>query len=253
MDKHFYLLTSKDKLLKFGIYLEETECGIVGIVNFHFNPTEQYEILLTDENEENFYTVMDSNPYSFALPENFVLTKDVLIDIFCNNVIIASTSNITEEIKNEPKTNSKSDEDYLSEADYFIKKAQKIFSNNKEISASKNKELFFDTIKNDFDMLFDVGDEDYLLSKKFKNSVWRKVDFSGEVYILGKIYAGSSVVGEELPSFIAIAEPTTLERSKNSNNLGEYAKFYHANIYDSFGFLVLIENAVTGKPVSLKS
>ena len=58
-------------------------------------------------------------------------------------------------------------------------------------------------------------------------------------------------MGEEFPSFVALAIPTTLSRSKKENALGEKAKFYHANIYDDFGFLVLVENATTGVPVVL--
>ena len=91
-----------------------------------------------------------------------------------------------------------------------------------------------------------------MLRKKFKNSEWRKVSIGNEVYILGKIYAGKTVIGVETPSFVALAVPTTKSSAKqNPNILGPKAKFYNANIYDDFGFLVLIENAVTGKAVML--
>lgn len=251
MDKKFFLVDNGVRGLKFGVFLERTEFGSIGIVNSHFNLTEKYELLLSDSDGENFYGEISENPYVFSLPEGFNILGDVLVDVFLGEELIASNSPpgvtkpnagvdewLDETSKNYPKDNFREVQD-------FISRAQKLYSKERPSASFKDK------IGEDFDLLYSAGTDDFLLAKKFKNSAWRRVDVGDEVYILGKIYAGKSLVGEDNPSFVAIAIPTTKERAESEKELGEMAKFYHANIYDNFGFLVLVQNAETGRAVSL--
>jgi len=270
--KKFIILESIDRVYRFGLHLEETEFGCVGIVNCHFNLEDDYELLLTDYMGENFYITMTDNPFSFSLPAEFSINGLIMADIFKDGSLVASgvcggkerkhidydkfIKSTQDYVVKEDK--NKSDEDYMLEADYYINKAKKLFSEEKKQNEERSSPVkesqpqsFFDSIKEDFNFLYSAGEEDYLLRKKFKNSVWKKVDISGEVYILGKIYASAGVVGEELPSFIALAIPTTYENATREKPLGEKAKFYHANIYDNFGFLVLVESVVSGRVVNL--
>ena len=257
--KKFIVLESGDKSHRVGLNLERTECGVIGIVNFHFAINGEYELLLTDEKGENFYAKMQDNPHSFVLPETFMLDGVIMADIFQNGALVANgiSDNIfinkdhEKYLKNTENylSKDKSNQDYFLEADYYIKKAKQLYGEEQQ-KENKNSPTFFDGIKEDFDLLFSMGNEDYLLCKKFKNSRWKKVDISGEVYILGKIYAGG-VTTEETPSFIALAMPTTFEQSLRTKPLGGNAKFYHANIYDNFGFVVLVENTISGKVVNL--
>ena len=250
MSRNFFLLDNKERGLKFGIYLEKTEAGTIGIVNFHFEMQVEYEILLTDEKGINYYAKMKENPFSFSLPSEFEVTSDLQVDIFEEGALVASR----EKQKPETALNTpieKSEEDLFAEAEYYIEKAKALFGEEKQTSAYI-KSTFFESIKEDFELLYSIGEKDYSLSKKFKNSVWRKVDISGDVYLLGKIY-GSEIENENwsVPNFVAIALPTTLENARKNSPLGSFAKFYNSSIYDSFGFLVLVENSKTGKVVNL--
>ena len=277
MEKRFILLSNELSGLKFGLHLERSEFGIVGILNFHFSPECEYELLLTDEAGENYYAKADSNPFSFFLPRGFSLSGSILVDIFSEGGLVASgvmgsgdnkaNSNFNKFIKstNDYVVNYETDEEFENlkqEANYFINKAKELYNQNEQTLPENNKPeqkspknakktTFFDKIKEDFNFLYSVGEEDYLLTRKFKNSVWRKVVIGEEVYILGKIYAGRVIDSGETPSFVAIAVPTTLEGANLNNPLGSQAKFYHANIYDSFGFSILIENAESGKVASI--
>ena len=265
--KNFMILESNNGTYRFGLHLEKTEFGAIGILNFHFIAEGEFELLLTDSMGENFYAKMSENPYSFSLPPNFLINGMVTADIFKDGILIASG---VSERASKNKVNYGKDlggrqeqlestlindtnENYLKEAQFYINKAKELYreESNKDNNKNLQKATFFDSIKDDFELLYSIGAEDYLLKKKFKNSLWRKVDISGEVYILGKIYAGAGVVGEEYPSFIALAIPTTKENANNEKPLGEKARFYHANIYDNFGFLVLVESVVSGKVVNL--
>lgn len=285
MDKRFMLLNNDISGQKFGLHLERTEFGMIGILSFHFTPESEFELLLTDEGGENYYTKSDANPFSFFLPASFSLNGTILVDIFSNGGLVASgvmTSGETRIDKVEKRaestkshlTNEEQEEDFLKlkkEASYYIEKAKSLYgensiankpqqlkpSNFKESqNFSQNKDglvrkpTFFDKIRDDFDFLYSVGEADYLLSKKFKNSIWRRVNIGEEIYILGKIFAGRVTESNEHPSFVALAVPTTKESATINKPLGEGAKFYHANIYDTFGFCVLVENAVSGKVAS---
>lgn len=245
MEKSFYLLTDSVRGHKFGVVLEKTECGIIGIVNCHFSSSDEYEILITDSTGENFYGVIKENPYVFRLPSGFVVDDEIIVDIYSSEELIA-----TNQLKSVPTINFEQKGDLtgeeLAEAQKFIEKTRGLYSEEKPASAP-----FFDKISGDFNLLYNAGEDDFLLSKKFKNSVWRRVDVAGESYILGKIYAGSATLGEEPPSFVALAQPTTGTRAKNQKLLGPNSKFYHANIYDDFGFEVLVQNAFTGKAVRI--
>jgi len=252
MSRNFFLLDNKEMGLKFGIHLENTELGTVGIVNFHFLVNGEFEILLTDSHGINYYAKMQENPFSFSLPKEFVVDQDLKIDIFEAGEVVASrpTSTKTEKNTESERKNQKTDADIFEEAEYYIEKAKELFG-EKKTSESRIEPLFFDSIKEDFELLYSIGEEDFSLSKKFKNSCWRKVDIGGEVYLLGKIFSSNLDTGVGRPNFVAIALPTTAENARANSPLGSFAKFYNSNIYDSFGFLVLVENSKTGKVVNL--
>ena len=267
--KKFIVLEGGEPAVKFGLHLEDAEFGVVGIVNCHFNLEGEYEILLTDCQGENFYAKMNDNPFSFSLPPEFSLSGMIMADIFKDGGLIASgvsqehqaydkkyekfLQSTEEYLAQEPLQTP--DEVYAAEAKYYTEKARELFGSKEEKSeknsAKKQQEpMFFDAIKQDFNFLYSAGEDDSLLKRKFKNSRWKKVDISGEVYILGKIYASAGVMDVDLPAFVALAVPTTLERANREKPLGEKAKFYHANIYDNFGFLVLVESSVSGKVIN---
>lgn len=234
MERKFLLLDDETRGYKFGVHIEETEVGTLVIVNLHFPFKSGFEILLTDSTNNSESAKITENPFTFILKKDFVVDENLVVDVFLFDQLIVSN---VSEINIKKKT----DEELKQEADYYIKKARKLYSSEKKTEMNK--------ISSDFNIMFGAGEADFLLSKKFKNSEWRKVDVGEESYILGKIYASKSTIGEEDPMFFALAIPTTYEESKRNKKLGDHARFYHANIYDSFGFLVLIENAKTGKPV----
>ena len=252
MNRNFFLLDNKERGVKFGVHLEKTELGTVGIVNFHFLMCGQYEILLTDSHGINYYAKMEENPFSFSLPKEFVVDADLKIDIFEEGEPVASFPKVkknecTLSFDENPKHYSSN---IFEEAEYYIEKAKELFGEEKK-KEKPSIPCFFDSIKEDFELLYTIGQIDFSLSKKFKNSYWRKVDISGEVYLLGKIFSADEKREEERPNFVAIALPTTAENARNNTPLGSFAKFYNSNIYDSFGFLVLVENSKTGKVVNL--
>lgn len=257
--KKFIILESEDKKYKFGLHLEENEYGTVGIVNSHFLDESGYELLMTDEKGENFYTAVDENPCSFRLPQNFSIAGLLLADIFKDGSLVASgvsggeqkNSNLVSQhnkILGAVADYETSETDYFKEAEYYIKKAKMMFCEENKADFSE-KTPFFDKIREDFDLLFEAGENNYFLAKKFKNSYWRKVEVSGEVYLLGKIFSRDD---QRLanPTFVAIAVLSTEEIAKRDKPLGENAKFCHANIYDDFGFVVLVERAISGEVVN---
>lgn len=257
--RKFIILESEDKKYKFGLHLEENEYGIMGIVNSHFLDEEGYELLMTDEKGENFYTAVDENPCSFRLPKTFSIGGLLLADIFKDGSLVASGVSGGEERNNNfanqrNKTFCKvtdyeaTEADYFKEAEYYIKKAKMMFCEENKANFSE-KTPFFDKIREDFDLLFESGENNYFLAKKFKNSYWRKVEVSGEIYLLGKIFSREDQVLDN-PTFVAIAVLSTEEIAKRDKPLGENAKFCHANIYDDFGFVVLVENTISGKVVN---
>lgn len=252
MGRRFFLLDSKENGLKFGVHLETSEFGIVGIVNFHFPLEDEYEILLTDKMGLNFYAKMQENPFSFSLPKEFVVDDNLKIDIFKKGTLVGSylKNDVRDKLLPDSEYNVCVSDDIFKEAEYFIEKAKKLFgeTKNEEI---KLESYFFDTIKEDFDLLYSIGEIDYSLSKKFKNSNWRKIVIGSEVYLLGKIYAKADEQKKLEPNFVAIALSTTRENARANLPLGINAKFFNANIYDSFGYLVLVENTRTGVAVNL--
>lgn len=240
MDRKFFLLDDNERGYKFGVFIERTEAGVIAIVNMHFPFVSGFEILLTDSKGVCESVKITENPFSFSCRNDFIIDEFMIVDIFLYDQLVVS--NIID-----TKINlEKSQDEYEKEAKDIIEKAKMMYNRPEE-----KQQNFYSKIGSDFDFMFSSGEEDYLLSKKFKNSVWRKVKVASETYILGKIYAGKSVVGVEDPTFLALAIPTTKEVASSQKILGEHAKFYHANIYDSFGFLVLVENAETGAPVVL--
>ena len=252
MARRFFLLDNKDGGFKFGVHLEDSEFGIVGIVNFHFMIQGEYEILLTDRMGVNFYAKMQENPVSFSLPKEFVVDDELKIDIFEKGKLVGSwpqcvtkSSNANCEIKD-----NLYEQDVFKEAEYYIARAKELFGETKK-DEIKLESYFFDTIKEDFELLYSIGVADYSLARKFKNSLWKKIDIGSEVYLLGKIYSDCNQIDSVRPNFVAIALSTTKENAKRNLPLGESAKFYNANIYDSFGYLVLVENSRTGWAVKL--
>ena len=208
--KKFIILESIDKAYRFGLHLEETEVGIVGIVNFHFVMKGEYEMLLTDCMGENFYTKMQDNPYSFSLPESFTISGIIMADIFQNGSLVASgVSGGGENLKDYQKflkstedyvvkedLTQKTDAEYLDEADYYIKKAKSMYHetvNTPRNLFKKPKTTFFDTIKQDFNLLYSVGNDDHLLCKKFKNSKWKKELFISSYSFFSERYGGIDI------------------------------------------------------------
>lgn len=257
--RKFIILESEDKKYKFGLHLEENEYGIMGIVNSHFLDEMGYELLMTDEKGENFYTAVEENPCSFRLPKTFSIGGMLLADIFKDGSLIASgVSGIDGKIAGSVNRRKQSDCDfldnqsdegnYMQEAEYYINKAKMMFRDEKE-QKTEEKTPFFEKIREDFNLLFDAGENNYFLAKKFKNSQWRKVEVLGEVYLLGKIFSRPEL-NSESPSFVAIAMLTTEEVAKRDKPLGDNAKFCHANIYDDFGFVVLVESVISGRVVN---
>ena len=141
MGKTFLLLDDNIRGFKFGVYLERTECGVVGIVNFHFSLKGVFEILLTDSKGENFHAKMLENPFIFSLPMNFDVDERVLVDIFFEDELIASGETKKDVVKNESKNSlavenwlknePKITEDYLAEAREFISKAKDLYGEEK--------------------------------------------------------------------------------------------------------------------------
>lgn len=251
MDRRFFLLDNKENGLKFGVHLENSEFGIVGIVNFHFVIEDEYEILLTDKMGLNFYAKMNDNPFSFSLPKEFVVDDELRIDIFRRGVSVGSYAkkNTIESQTVQSDIKVSVSDDIFREAEYYISRAKELFGDTKK-EETKLDSYFFNTIKEDFELLYSIGCEDYSLSRKFKNSDWRKVSLGSEVYLLGKIYSKGLNQDATEPSFVAIALSTTKENATSNLPLGNNAKFFNANIYDSFGYLVLVENTRTGRAVN---
>ena len=253
MDRKFFLLDNKDNGYKFGVHLEHCEFGVIGIVNFHFVVKEEYEILLTDRMGVNFYAKMRENPFSFSLPKEFVVDDELKIDIFERGCLVGSWPQ-KEDASNQFESKmekSNNDENIFKEVEYYINRAKEVFGGGSGIEEKKLESYFFDTIKEDFELLYSIGVADYSLTRKFRNSVWKKIDIGSDVYLLGKIYKNGVSDNLEVPSFVAIALSTTKENAHKNLPLGDSAKFYNANIYDSFGYLVLVENTRTGWAVNL--
>lgn len=261
MDK-FFVLSGSGGRVKMSITLTRVEIGKIGIINLlNSEPslTCPLELLLTDSGGENVYEVIQELPFRFCLPDEFNIDGKILVDVFSFGKAIVSgviqegnfnanlkATNVDEEFYynkdyNYLYNNSNITEEEKEEARYYAKKAQKLYSNH--CLGEAPQQTFFDEIKNDFNLLYGVGTDDYLLTKKFGGSRWRKLELDGDVYLLGKFYTAND---EQTPSKVAIAVPSVSGATK-TRSLGEKAEFYPATIYDEFGFWVLIQSAVSGK------
>ena len=265
----FYIIANVNNNIKMSLNFIDTEIGkvcIINIVSGHEKLMMEAELLLTDAGGENVYEKVNEFPFKFVLPPLFNTKSMVLVDLFSDGKAVVSgkinygdkterskENILPEEAENLCNYNAGYSSELLSEAEYYINKAKELY--NKEFKESKKEESFlaqptsfYDKIKDDFDLLYSIGVEDYLLVKKFKFSKWRKIEIDGETIILGKFYDGTN---ENRVSQVAIASPAINSRTSGGGALGENAVFYEASIYDEFGFWVLVQNAVTGQAVKI--
>ena len=273
MSKRFIILKSQSGVI-YDVRLDRVEIGVVCVVDVLGRDVKETEILLTDANGENAYARISTNPYSLVLSEEFDIDSVVMVDIFSGGTLVASGKinekggdNFAKDLDFgdiETSKYFKSNNDYLTadnldnlakqessfdlpideEARYYINKAKKLYGETKESLKSQPQESsFYDKIKEDFELLFAVGEEDLSLNVLVKNSEWKKLVFSDEVYYLGKVKDSE----KRSINQVAIATPTVLSLTKTKQTLGSKAKFIKTSVYDEFGYLLLVQNASDGQ------
>lgn len=245
MDR-FFVLNSPSGDIKLSINIERVEIGEIGIINLlntNLSKNIKVELLLSDEECENVYEIITEWPYRFFFPSGFNTKGKILVDVFSGGKAIISGTINGKESKFDACLNNGTifnkqqyviDPELKEEAAYYINRAKQMY-------AEKNPS-FFETIRGDFELLYDIGSVDYLLAKKFSGSTWKKIEVDDKVYLLGKF-----MEGEKLKK-IALAVPSVSgsEKGLKEASLGSRALFYPATIYDDFGFWVLVQDANTG-------
>lgn len=108
---------------------------------------------------------------------------------------------------------------------------------------------FFDTIKDEFDMLFAEGDSFELLQKHFGGE-WRKVSF-GSGLILAKISLSHKNVDfpNVMPDIVALAMPCIV--NETHMELGKNSVVYKLNNFSDFGYNILFQDARNGKAIKI--
>lgn len=99
-------------------------------------------------------------------------------------------------------------------------------------------------IGEDFDYLFNLSTPYNFLNKIISNSHWRKLSLGNSIFYLCKI------IKENQVTHYGLGVPILSQNSTN-NILGKYAKFIKINALEDFGYLVLVQDAITGKAVKL--
>lgn len=108
---------------------------------------------------------------------------------------------------------------------------------------------YFDTIKDEFDMLFAEGDSFELLQKHFGGE-WRKVSF-GSGLILAKISLSHKNVDfpNAMPDIVALAMPCIV--NETHMELGKNSVVYKLNNFSDFGYNILFQDARNGKAIKI--
>ena len=113
---------------------------------------------------------------------------------------------------------------------------------------NENGITYWDTIKDDFELLFNSGDE-YSPLEKFFGGQWMRVR-DDETIILGKLHTGSNDnCNSIMPDIVALAVPTIV--GKEQFQLGKNANFISLNDYQDFGFMVLMQNSKSGRAIKI--
>lgn len=121
----------------------------------------------------------------------------------------------------------------------------------KEIEESSGSNTnYWSTIEDDFEKMFKCGKRDEILEAIFKNSCWSKHKFSDSAFVIGKIYKKSDYSYYAMPDIVAVAVPM-FSYSKSNNVLGKNATFVRASRFDDFGFMVLLQEASTGRAIKI--
>lgn len=108
---------------------------------------------------------------------------------------------------------------------------------------------YFDTIKEEFEMLFKLGSAVTLLQNHFGGE-WRKVGF-GDGMILAKIKLKRKGMDftSNMPDIVALAMPCIV--NKSNSELGKNAVVYKLNDYSDFGYNILFQDARNGKAIKI--
>ncbi len=109
---------------------------------------------------------------------------------------------------------------------------------------------YYDIIGGDFDILFEAGKREEVLESIFKNSQWSKMLIDDKYICLGKIYKKPDYNYGAMPDIVAIAIPMVAEK-QTKTLLGRYSTFVRAKSFNDFGFMVLLQEAKTGKAIKI--
>lgn len=179
-------------------------------------------------------------------------------DIYNDNIINADDFCITEEemdiTEEEDEATSR---DYYKEAARLIKKAKSIYGEKAEEQSKENKQLekedknkekdqelslLMETIKENFNILYEMGEEDYSLKRYFPFSEWKRLVLKEGVHLLGKL---------EIDGINVIAIALHKLYKDNQNTLGKNATFIESSIYDLSGYEILVQDLKTGKALKV--
>lgn len=128
-------------------------------------------------------------------------------------------------------------------------RTETILSINKTNTINQNNETFYDTIKEEFDLLFSAGVDFPFLSKRF-GGVWKKLSFN-ETLILAKFYSRPQLLlgTEPMPDIVAIAMPILL--SSSHKNLGINSIIYKVDECGDFAYNILFQYATDGRAIKI--
>lgn len=147
-------------------------------------------------------------------------------------------------------------DDEFKRIDEFNELAKNFEENAKEkgwedFASCGNSVSYFESIEDDFDDLFYSGRRERMLESIFKNSLWSKHILNGNGGMcLGKIYKSSDFFYGAMPDIVAVAVPV-IGANYNSSVLGRYASFVRADYASDFGFMVLLQDATTGRAIKI--
>ena len=116
-------------------------------------------------------------------------------------------------------------------------------------NCSARDKTFYDTIKDEFELLFSAGTDFPFLSKRF-GGVWKRVS-SHETLILAKFYSKPQFLlnTEPMPDIVAIAMPILLSNSQK--NLGTNSIIYKVDECGDFAYNILFQYATDGKAIKI--